>query len=104
MIVSMDATMARATAVGGKRPPGHCLARTGPVTPGGVPAKLPNRRPVGHGRRRRGLVQGSKVRGAINHLAADDRQLGCNAGNLVFGTCEVVAVRDDEVRSEERRV
>src|SRR5271170_4327348 len=90
MIVSMDAAMVRATAGGGKRPPGRCLSRTGAVAPGGIPAKPPNRRPVGHGRRRRCLVHGGKVPSSINHLAADDRQLGRNAGNLVLGTGEIV--------------
>ena len=84
MIVAMDAAMIRAAAGGGKRPPGRCLCRTGAVAPGGIPAKPPDGRPIGHRGRWPGFVEGGKVPGAIHHVATDDCQVSRDAGDLVL--------------------
>src|SRR6266404_4748571 len=97
MVVAVDAAMVGATAGGGKRPPCHGLSGGAGVAPGGIAAEATNRRPVRHGRRRCGLIESGEVAGAIDHLAADDRERSGDVGDLVLGTGKVVAVGNDQV-------
>jgi hypothetical protein len=89
--------MILAAAGGGKRPAHRSLLRSGAVAPGGIAAKASNRGPVRHRGRRRRLVEGREFTSAIHHLAADNRQLGRNIGDLILRTGEVVAVGNDQV-------
>src|SRR6266404_7707071 len=57
VIVAVDAAMVRAAAGGGKRPPRHGLSGAAGFAPGGIAAEATNRRPIGHSRRRCGLVE-----------------------------------------------
>ena len=89
--------MILAAAGGGKRPAHRSLLRSGAVAPGGIAAKASNWGPVWHRGRRRRLVEGREFTSAIHHLAADNRQLGRNIGDLILRTGEVVAVGNDQV-------
>src|SRR6516165_10400331 len=89
--------MVRATAGGGRRSANRSLAGLVVLGPGSIPAKAPNRRPIRHCRWRRGLVESREVASAIDHLAADYSQFGRDAGDLILGAGEVVAVGDDQV-------
>src|SRR6516165_4805490 len=89
--------MVRATAGGGRRSANRSLAGLVVLGPGSIPAKAPNRRPIRHCRWRRGLVESREVAGAIDHLAADYSQFGRDAGDLILGADEVIAVRNNQV-------
>jgi predicted amidohydrolase YtcJ len=91
----LDAAMVCAAAGGSYRPPYRGLSGAAGFAPGGVAAEAPNRRPVRHGRRRCRLVKSGKIAGAINHVAADDRQRGRDIGDLILGARKIVAVRYD---------
>src|SRR5882724_12812981 len=68
------------------------------VAPGGITAKATHRRPIRHGRWRRRVVQMRKLSSTVDDPAADDGEVRCDVGDLVLGTREVVAVRNDEIR------
>src|SRR5262245_13273379 len=95
MIMTMDAAAIDAAAEL------RCLhprrARRTFLCPGAVAAKTAHRRPVRHRRRRRRLVERSKIAGAIDDLAADDRQLTGDICDRGFWAGEVIAVRHDQV-------
>src|SRR6516225_7463294 len=89
--------MVGAAAGCGKRPTHRGLSGTAGVAPGSIAAKAPNWRPVRHRGRRCILVERGEVAGAMDHLAADNRQRSRDVGDLVLGTGEVVAVGHDQV-------
>src|SRR5689334_18306406 len=84
MIVAMDAAMVYAAAGRGKRLPHRSLSGNVAVAPSGVAAEAPNRRPVGHGRWWCRLVESGEIASAVDHLAADNSQVGGNFGDLIL--------------------
>src|SRR5262245_21805710 len=95
MIVTVDAAAIGAAAEL------RCLhprrARRAFLCPGAVAAKAAYRRPVWHRRRRRRLVERSKIAGAVDDPAADDRQLAGDIRDLGLRAAEVIAVRHDQI-------
>src|SRR5262245_26730253 len=82
MIMAVDAaTIGTAAELRGLHPR---RPRRAFLCPGAVAAKTAHRRPVRHRRRRRRLVERSKIAGAIDDLAADDRQLAGGISDLGF--------------------
>src|SRR5258705_12639740 len=67
------------------------------VAPGGVTAKATHRRPIRHSRWRR-VIQMRELSSTVDDPAADDGEVRCDVGDLVLGTREVVALRNDEIR------
>ena len=73
------------------------LACTVRLAPGRIAAEQARGRPIGHGGRQRVVVMLGKLAFAIDHAAADHREVRAQERNLVLGHLEEVLARHDEV-------
>ncbi len=95
MVVAVDVACMRAITAHRELAMKRGLCRALGIRPCRIPTEGAHRRPVRHRWRRRGFIVLSKIASGVDNLAADDGQIGCRVGDVIFRTGEVVTIWND---------